>query len=164
MNQSVPNTNSTLRVFTQAYVGVGAIIEHQGKILLVQEGKERARGKWNDPGGWIDLGENPIDAIIREVKEETNLVFVPTDILGIYNSVKRDPETKKILGHCLKVMFRGTWSGELHCDQKEILDLQWFSEQELLNMDHTTLRNLDIRRYLKDFFAGERHSLEILHT
>jgi NADH pyrophosphatase NudC (nudix superfamily) len=61
-------------------------------------------------------------------------------------------------------MFRGTWSGELHCDQKEILDLQWFSEQELLNMDHTTLRNLDIRRYLKDFFAGERHSLEILHT
>ena len=63
------------RVFTQVFGVVGAIIERDSKFLLVKEHHpgHSAHGKWNQPAGWIDVGENPIDAVIREVREETGL-------------------------------------------------------------------------------------------
>lgn len=53
------------RVFTQTFGVVGAIIEKNGKILLVKETKKGCKGKWSYPAGWIDIGENVIDAAKR---------------------------------------------------------------------------------------------------
>lgn len=86
------------RVFSQTFGVVGAIIEKGGKILLVRDfGKGHPdHGKWSHPAGWIDVGENPVDAVKREVKEETGFDFTPTYILGAYSLVRRDVE--KALG------------------------------------------------------------------
>jgi len=66
------------RVFTQTFGVVGAIIEKEGKILLVKETKKVAKGLWNHPAGWIDVGENPFEAVKREVNEKvgTFLTFI----------------------------------------------------------------------------------------
>ena len=57
------------KCFTQPFVVVGAIIENNGKILLVKEAKKIARGLWNQPAGWLDQGEDMVEAVKREVKE-----------------------------------------------------------------------------------------------
>lgn len=58
-------------------VGVGAVIENDaGELLLVRHRPERGgfwQGKWICPGGKLELGEEIIEGIRREVKEETNL-------------------------------------------------------------------------------------------
>ena len=71
------------RVFTQTFGVVGAILEKDGKILLVKEVKEEAKGQWSHPAGWIEVGENLIESIKREVKEESGYDFKPTHIIGV---------------------------------------------------------------------------------
>jgi 8-oxo-dGTP pyrophosphatase MutT (NUDIX family) len=60
---------------------VAVIHDSVGKLLL----QEKASGEgWSLPAGAIEPGETPEQAIIREVAEETGLVVIPTDILGVY--------------------------------------------------------------------------------
>ena len=59
----------------RVYVGVGAVIERRGEILLVQRGSRASYadgyGTWALPGGWLEWGERAEDAAVREVFEET---------------------------------------------------------------------------------------------
>ena len=55
------------------YVGVvGAIYNDLGQVLLVEH-VFRVDYVWGLPGGWVESGENPFDAVLREVKEELNV-------------------------------------------------------------------------------------------
>jgi len=58
---------------TQPIVGVGAVVLHEGKLLLIKRGVEPAKGKWSIPGGVVELGEKIRDAVVREVREECGL-------------------------------------------------------------------------------------------
>ena len=55
-------------------VGVGAVVIHEGRVLLIRRGKEPLRGRWVVPGGTVELGETLEAALVREVQEETGLV------------------------------------------------------------------------------------------
>ncbi len=155
------------RVFTQTFGVTGAIIEQNGKILLVKETKVRAKGKWSHPAGWIDVGEDPIEAVKREVKEETGLEFTPTHILGVYSLVKKHLKEKfKITPHPIKIIFVGNISDKkpekLH---EDVSETKWFSPEEIDEMGADTLRDLDIKKMVKDYFADERYPLGLLtHT
>ena len=48
------------------------------EILLVREG-----GEWSLPGGWVDVGESPSDAVVREVLEESGYVTRPVRLLAL---------------------------------------------------------------------------------
>ena len=53
---------------------VGAIVlDSQGRLLMVQRANPPAQGQWSIPGGRVEPGESAVDAIVREVREETNL-------------------------------------------------------------------------------------------
>ena len=52
-------------------VGVGGVVVHENRVLLVQRGTEPLKGQWSIPGGLIDVGETLREAVIREVQEET---------------------------------------------------------------------------------------------
>ena len=58
-------------------VGVGAVLIHQGKVLLIKRGKEPLRGRWVVPGGTVEAGETLEQALVREVREETGLTVRP---------------------------------------------------------------------------------------
>lgn len=65
-------------------IAVGGIVENeQGEILLV---KTRRDGKWVFPGGQVEIGENLIDGVIREVKEESGMDIKVSHIVGIYSN------------------------------------------------------------------------------
>ena len=49
---------------------VAAIIEHEGKVLATQRGYGEFEGSWEFPGGKVEAGETPEEAIVREIQEE----------------------------------------------------------------------------------------------
>ncbi len=79
---------------------VGAIALSEGRVLLIQRGTPPAQGKWTLPGGAIEVGESPEDALIREIQEECQLEIRPTRVVEIVNKVIRDDEGK-VLYHYL---------------------------------------------------------------
>ena len=68
-------------------VAVGAIVVKDGALLMVQRGKDPARGLWSVPGGSVELGEYLADAVRREVREETGLEVVVAELAGIFEVV-----------------------------------------------------------------------------
>jgi ADP-ribose pyrophosphatase YjhB (NUDIX family) len=81
------------REFPEApLIGVGAVIVHEGRVLLVQRGREPLKGHWSLPGGLIELGE-PLEAgVIREVVEETGLLVEPVELIELLDRIHRDGE------------------------------------------------------------------------
>lgn len=66
--------------FDDPKVAAVVFIECAGKILLVRRAFAPERGKWALPAGYIDYGEHPVQAAIREVREETGL---EVEIVGL---------------------------------------------------------------------------------
>ena len=63
-------------------VAVGAVVVHDGSLLLVRRGHGPAAGEWSVPGGRIEWGETCAEAVVREVQEETGLECVCGEMLG----------------------------------------------------------------------------------
>ena len=62
-------------------VGVNAVIFNQDGLMLLE--KREFDGTVGIPGGWVDWGESPEEAIVRELKEETGLDIKVEKLVGI---------------------------------------------------------------------------------
>ncbi|XP_052241913.1 8-oxo-dGDP phosphatase NUDT18-like isoform X1 [Dreissena polymorpha] len=58
---------------TVSYIAMGLVFNEEGQMLLIQEAKQRIRGQWYIPAGRIEPGENFVDGVKREVKEEAGI-------------------------------------------------------------------------------------------
>ena len=70
-------------------VGVGAVVVHEGRILLVKRGKEPLRGRWVVPGGTVELGETLEDALVREILEETAIRVAPREVATVFDRIQK---------------------------------------------------------------------------
>lgn len=125
---------------------VSAVIEKDGKILLVQEAKENVKGKWNIPSGHLENGESVIDAVKREVKEESGYDVNVLHMLGIYESFSKEK-------HYIRFNFACNSLGKIsEYDKDEILDVKWFTWKEIAELPDEQLRSAKIvRQILEDF-------------
>ena len=73
-------------------VGVGAVLIHEGKVLLIRRGKDPLRGRWVVPGGTVEAGETLEQALAREVLEETGLVVRPGEVMLVFDRILRQGE------------------------------------------------------------------------
>lgn len=71
-------------------VGVGAVLIHAGRVLLIRRGKEPLRGRWVVPGGTVELGETLEQALVREVEEETGLLVRPREVVAVFDRIQRE--------------------------------------------------------------------------
>jgi 8-oxo-dGTP diphosphatase len=73
-------------------VGVGGVVIHDGRVLLIQRGKEPLKGAWVIPGGTVEWGESLTAALIREMREETGLVVRPGKLLVAFDRIAGSAE------------------------------------------------------------------------
>jgi ADP-ribose pyrophosphatase YjhB (NUDIX family) len=139
-------------------VHVSTLIERNGKILFVREKKPQAYGKYNLPGGHLELGEDIIAGAKREVKEEVGFCVELTGFLGIYEGASDN--------HYINFVF----SAQAQADdiprpqEDEILDCHWLSFADIAAMDDAVFRNAKrIRPIIREFQQGRSYPLQIIH-
>jgi len=73
-------------------LAVGAVVIHQGRVLLVRRLRPPGQGQWAIPGGKVDLGETLAQAAEREILEETGLTIAAGEPIYTFELVDRDSE------------------------------------------------------------------------
>lgn len=76
------------------------------KVLSIKRGKEPFKGMWANPGGNIDEGEKSLDAAVRELEEETELVIPANQFtyVGAFDKPYRDPRNKNCVSHAFAIV------------------------------------------------------------
>jgi len=141
---------------------VAAIIERDGKFLLVEE--ETSDGiRFNQPAGHPDPGESLIEAVSRETLEETSFSFTPEAIVGVYLSRYVSERTKEEVTY-LRFAFTGTL-GEQHDRPLDvgIIRTVWMSRDELLACQ-ATHRSPLVLQCVDDHLLGKRSPLSLIYT
>jgi ADP-ribose pyrophosphatase YjhB (NUDIX family) len=144
-------------------VTVAAIIEREGRYLLVEE--ETPEGlRLNNPAGHLDPGESPEQGVAREALEETAFVFRPTALVGVYLSRFQRESTGEDITY-----LRFAYSGELgDFDAQRTLDTGivrtlWMTPDEV-RASADRHRSPLVQRCIEDHLAGQRFALETVHT
>jgi 8-oxo-dGTP diphosphatase len=70
-------------------VGVGGVVIHEGRVLLIKRGQEPLLGRWVIPGGRVELGETLEEALVREILEETSIHARPKEILTVFDRIEK---------------------------------------------------------------------------
>ena len=129
----------------QPIVGIGAVIVHEGKIVLEKRGNEPSKGKWSIPGGLVELGESPEDAVIRETKEETGLHVENPSLIDIVSNVDLD-EKGKVKYHYVIIDYHvHVKDGRLQA-ASDAAELRWVPLDEVEKYDLTTSFRLFFKR------------------
>ena len=138
------------------HITVAAVIERDGRFLLVEECSE-GRTVFNQPAGHLEDGESLLTAVIRETREETGWRFVPTEFLGIYQWTNAESNVTY-----LRFCFTGTC---LEHDLLQPLDTGiirtwWMTRNELAGRA-TQHRSPLVLRCIDDYHIGKRYPLEL---
>jgi 8-oxo-dGTP pyrophosphatase MutT (NUDIX family) len=138
-------------------VTVAAIIERDGKFLMVEE---RAGGKLvlNQPAGHLEQGESLLAAATREALEETGHRFEPEHVVGFYLWRSEDADTTY-----LRIAFCGSVepSADVAALDEGIVALHWLSRAQLRNRAHQ-LRSPMVLRCVDDYLSGHRYPVDSL--
>lgn len=144
-------------------VTVSAIIEHDGRFLLVEE--QTSDGlRLNTPAGHLDPSESPVDACIREVLEETAHDFTPTALVGIYMNRFVRTRTGSDITY-LRFAYTGDlgmYHAQRHLDHGVVRTV-WLTLDELKATAHLH-RSPIVLESVADYLAGQRYDMGLVHA
>jgi len=143
-------------------VAVAAIIERDGRFLLVEEDTEEGI-RYNQPAGHLEPGESLEQAVVRETLEETAHEFAPEALVGMYMMRYHRPE-----GELASTFIRFAFTGALGRKHERALDdgirgTVWMTRDELAACQHMHRSPLTLR-CVDDYLAGQRAPLSLLYT
>jgi len=127
-------------------VSAYGLLLQNDKLLLCRLSQRvmKSAGHWTLPGGGLDFGETPEDAMVREFREETGLIVKPGHLVGI------DTLCDEVNGtqfHNLRIIYEAHYvDGDLIYEQDGTTDLcKWFSEAETLEETLVGLARTGVR-------------------
>ena len=110
------------------YIAAAVLFNDNDEVLMMQEAKSRYAGQWYLPAGRVDPNEQIIDAVKREVLEETGLDFEPTTLVQVESSQGnwyRFTFTGQIVGGKIKTVAMA---------DKESLQARWVADIKELDL------------------------------
>jgi mutator protein MutT len=72
-------------------VGVGGVVIDRDRVLLVRRGTEPLRGRWSIPGGLLEPGETLVQAVARELQEETGITVRVVELIEALDRIFTEP-------------------------------------------------------------------------
>ena len=126
------------------HVTVGAIIEREGKIYLMD--RSNPPFGFACPAGHVEQDETPDEAVVREVKEETRLDVVESKLLyrEYYDWNKC---TKGGEGHYFYVYKCDVADGEAHRDEREAVTAGWYTPAQVKHLTLERVWGILLRKY-----------------
>ena len=111
------------------YVGpalaAGIILRDDARICLVRRAHDPGFGKWTFPGGFVDVGEAPAAAALRELSEETGCKGEIERFIGVYASCGPQGKPVVILVYSGCVKEGGVGGSD------EVQEVRWFAPSDL---------------------------------
>ncbi len=126
-------------------VGVGvAVFDAAGQVLMVRRGRPPGVGRWGLPGGLVELGEQLVDAAVREVREETGVEIALGALLDAFEPIYRDAD-ERIEYHYVVLDYWASYrSGEARAED-DAADVAWIALTEFDRYDvgHATRKFIE---------------------
>jgi 8-oxo-dGTP diphosphatase len=79
-------------------VGIGGVVIHEDRVVLIKRGSEPLRGEWSIPGGSLELGETLEQGVVREMQEETGLTVRTTGMIEIFERIFSELPARYVAG------------------------------------------------------------------
>ena len=116
-------------------LAVDAIVIDGDKMLLIKRGKEPWKGMLAFPGGFVEQGEDPEVAVIRELKEECGLDGVVEKLVCVKGDPNRDPR-----GHVVSIAYLVTAQG-MPSAGDDAAEAAWYDLSEIKELagDHMSM-------------------------
>jgi len=142
------------------HVTVAAIVEKDGKFLMVEERDENGELVWNQPAGHLEANETLLEAVVRETLEETRWKVEPTALLNIqlYHSPRNDITYLRTnlvataIDYCADCQLDAGIQREL-----------WLSADDIF-ANKPRLRSDLVWQAIKTWQTGVRHPLSVLQA
>jgi 8-oxo-dGTP pyrophosphatase MutT (NUDIX family) len=141
------------------HVTVAAVIERDNRFLLVEEHTPLGL-QFNQPAGHLEENENLIEAVKREVQEETAWQFEPEALVSV-QLWRKNPDFPSFMRFC--------FAGQCHSHApSQVLDegivaTHWLTRDEIVAQRHR-LRSPLVLLSVDEFLAGQRYPLSILKS
>jgi 8-oxo-dGTP diphosphatase len=130
-------------------VGIGGVVIHDGRAVLIRRGSQPLKGEWSIPGGMLELGETLEQGVERELWEEVGLRVHVVGFIEVFDRIYFDPNQPE--GACGNPRFHyvivdflcEVLSGEAKAGS-DVTDVAWAREEELdeFQMTETAMRIL----------------------
>ncbi len=130
----------------QRIAAYGVCLDAEGRLLLARAAPWLTiSGRWFLPGGGVDHGEHPTDALRREIKEESGLTVELGPLLDVLSDVRVMPDGTSL--HTVRMIYGvASWTGSLRAELEGTTDaIQWFTKGELAE--------LPLARYVREVVA-----------
>ena len=138
-------------------VGVGAVVLHRRRVLLVRRGGQPSAGKWTLPGGLVELGETTAGAIQRELTEECGISVRLGGVAGIVDRIVRDA-SGRVRYHYVLVDYLAFADSERVTAGSDAAEACWVDVDRVVELDVTD-GLVDMIQRAMALAAGARASL-----
>ena len=118
------------------YLAVSAAIVRDGHVLVVQRARAPAKDLFTLPGGVVECGETLLEAVTREVQEETGLAIEPVALAGHREHVVRAADGR-VERHFVILAFAARWTAGEPSLSEELAQARWIRPTDLKNLPTT---------------------------
>jgi 8-oxo-dGTP diphosphatase len=118
------------------FLAVSAAIVRAGRVLVVRRARLPAEGLFSLPGGVVEIGETLMQAVTREVREETSLTIEPVGLAGFRETITRDRDDR-VERHFVILPFAARWLAGEPCLNEELSEARWLAPPELAGLPTT---------------------------
>lgn len=133
----------------QPFVGVGGVVVHGNRVLLIRRGREPLKGEWSIPGGILEVGEELAAAARRELKEETGLDVEPLEVLLVFDRIIR--QGPRVRYHYVIVDYACRLKGGRLAPASDVVEARWVRREELPQY-HLTEKAMEVIQLAFQFF------------
>jgi len=128
-----------------ASLGVGAVVFRDESVLLIERNESQKR--WTIPGGYVELHDNIVDAVVREVREETALDVIVQGLIVVRNMQEFGRNDIFCVFLCATVAD----------DQQPMPDMQEVTQARFVKPDEFSRINLDsFEQWLFEYYDQQQ--------